>query len=112
MNKTITIITGGIVTIALSIFLILGKIDLATFSTSATAILGVIYGFYTKVENKELKETVDVLKDNELAQKRRITYLEKDNGFLLNSLKKEVESTITSKSKNTKTKPVVESKTK
>ena len=71
MNKTITIITGGIVTIILSVFLILGKIDLQTFGTLTTAILGVVYGFYQKIEKEELnqhligsKNTVKLLEVN------------------------------------------------
>ena len=71
MNKTITIITGGIVTITLSVFLILGKIDLQTFGTLTTAILGVVYGFYQKIEKEELnqhligsKNTVKLLEVN------------------------------------------------
>lgn len=63
MNKTITLITGGLVTITLSIFLILGKIDLTTFGTLTSAILGVVYGFYQKVENKELLNTIFNLED-------------------------------------------------
>lgn len=63
MSKTITLITGGLVTITLSIFLILGKIDLTTFGTLTSAILGVVYGFYQKVENKELLNTIFNLED-------------------------------------------------
>jgi hypothetical protein len=56
MNKTITLITGAIITIALAVFLVLGKIDLTTFGTLTTAILGVVYGFHVKLENIELTE--------------------------------------------------------
>ena len=86
MNKTVTLITGGIVTVTLSIFLILGKIDLTTFGTLTSAILGVIYGFYQKIENKELIETVELFKDNEIGYKYTIENLQKDNGFLSRNL--------------------------
>ena len=86
MNKTVTLITGGIVTVTLSIFLILGKIDLTTFGTLTSAILGVIYGFYQKIENKELIETVELFKDNEIGYKHTIENLQKDNGFLSRNL--------------------------
>ena len=86
MNKTVTLITGGIVTVTLSIFLILGKIDLTTFGTLTSAILGVIYGFYQKIENKELIETVELFKDNEIGYKYTIENLQKDNNFLSRNL--------------------------
>jgi hypothetical protein len=87
MSKTITLITGALVTISLSTFLILGKIDLATFGTFTTAILGVLYGFYQKVENKELNEVL-------ISAKTTIKIIEDKNNSLLNQLDKEVNNNI------------------
>ena len=94
MNKTITLIIGGIITITLSIFLILGEIDLYTFGTLATAILGVVYGFYQKVENKELIETNLTLEDNQYSYKYTIKKLIESNKQLSNinnSLKRDLQ---------------------
>ena len=82
MNKTITLITGALVIIILSVFLILGKIDLATFGSFTTAILGVVYGFYQKVENKELLETNTTLKDNQASYKSTILDLETEKSII------------------------------
>lgn len=94
MNKTITLIIGGIITITLSIFLILGKIDLTTFGTLTTAILGVIYGWYQKIENIELLETNMTLEDNQSSYKYTIEKLTEGNKQLsttISSLRRDLQ---------------------
>lgn len=94
MNKIITLITGAIVTITLSIFLILGKIDLTTFGTLTTAILGVIYGWYQKIENIELLETNITLEDNQSSYKYTIEKLTEGNKKLsttISSLRRDLQ---------------------
>lgn len=59
MNKTFTLITGAIVIILFATLLGFGQIDLLTFGTSVTAVLGVVYGFYQKVENVELNLKIE-----------------------------------------------------
>lgn len=94
MNKIITLITGAIVTITLSVFLILNKIDLTTFGTLTTAILGVIYGWYQKIENIELLETNMTLEDNQSSYKYTIEKLTEDNKQLsttISSLRRDLQ---------------------
>ena len=59
MNKTVALITSAIAVLGLATFMIIGKIDLSIFTTSAAAVLGVIYGFYQKYEQSELKSELE-----------------------------------------------------
>lgn len=88
MNKAITLVIGGLVIIVLTVFSVLAKIDLSTFGTLTTAILGVVYGFYKKVENGELMDYVLTLTDNQNASEYAIKTLERVNQSLKSDLNK------------------------
>lgn len=61
MNKQITLIAGIVVLIGLGALAAFNKIDLETFGSISVAVLGAIWGFYNKFENKELKTENETL---------------------------------------------------
>lgn len=97
MSKTITLVTGSIVTIGLAVLLVLGKVDLQTFGMLAAAVLGVVYGFYEKVENADLKENVDTLEREQELHAYSMQRLIQSNAELSlskNNLEKAIQASI------------------
>ena len=56
MNKQIISIAGVLTILSTLVFILLGKLDLSQFTVINSSVLGVLYGWYQRIEKEDIEE--------------------------------------------------------